>query len=92
MAKKKLSDEDYERLLEFRTGLRTFLAWSKRQAAGTGLAPSQHQVLLAIRGHNDHDRGPTIGGIADYLLASSASARTWRSLVPVREEEEGASS
>lgn len=73
MAKKKLTDEDYERLLEFRTGLRTFLAWSRNQAAGAGLAPSQHQLLLAIRGHRD-DRGPTIGDVATYLLVRPHSA------------------
>ena len=73
MVKKKLTDEDYERLLEFRTGLRTFLAWSRKQAAGAGLAPSQHQLLLAIRGHPD-DRGPTIGDVAGYLLVKPHSA------------------
>lgn len=74
MSKKKLTDDDYERLLEFRTGLRTFLAWSKAQAAGAGLAPSQHQLLLAIRGHHDHEVGPTIGDVADYLLVRPHSA------------------
>jgi DNA-binding MarR family transcriptional regulator len=72
--KPKLSHKDYERLLEFRTGLRTFLAWSKRQAAKAGLAPSQHQLLLAIRGHRDHERGPTIGDVAGYLLVKPHSA------------------
>lgn len=70
---RRLKDEDYERLLEFRTGLRTFLAWSKKQAAGAGLAPSQHQLLLAIRGH-DHSSGPTIGDVASYLLVKHHSA------------------
>ena len=73
MVKKKLTDEDYERLLEFRTGLRTFLTWSRKQAAGAGLAPSQHQLLLAIRGHHD-GRGPTIGDVAGYLLVKPHSA------------------
>jgi DNA-binding MarR family transcriptional regulator len=72
--KTKLTDHDYERLLEFRTGLRTFLAWSKGQAAKAGLAPSQHQLLLAIRGHPHHDRGPTIGDVAAYLLVKPHSA------------------
>ena len=75
MARKtKLGHEDYERLLEFRTGLRTFLAWSKRQAAKADLAPSQHQLLLAIRGHRDHEVGPTIGDVARYLLVKPHSA------------------
>lgn len=74
MATKRLTNDDYERLLEFRTGLRTFLAWSKRQAAKAGLPPSQHQLLLAVRGHSDHQRGPTIGDVAGYLLVKPHSA------------------
>lgn len=74
MGNASLTDDDYERLLEFRTGLRTFLAWSKRRAAEAGLAPSQHQLLLAIRGHHDHERGPTIGDVAGYLLVKPHSA------------------
>ncbi|HEX5620092.1 MAG TPA: MarR family winged helix-turn-helix transcriptional regulator [Solirubrobacteraceae bacterium] len=61
------SDEDYRRLLEFRTGLRRFLHWSEQQARAAGLTPAQHQLLLAIRGHPD-DRGPTVGDVAGYLL------------------------
>ncbi len=71
---RRLTDDDYERLLEFRTGLRTFLSWSKDQAAEAGLPPSQHQLLLAIRGHRDHERGPTIGDVAEYLLVKHHSA------------------
>jgi DNA-binding MarR family transcriptional regulator len=69
-----LSDSDYERLLEFRTGLRRFLAWSRNAAAGAGLPPSQHQLLLAIRGHPDRELGPTITEVADYLLIKRNSA------------------
>lgn len=71
---RRLTDDDYERLLEFRTGLRTFLSWSKNQAASVGLAPAQHQLLLAIRGHADRRRGPTIGDVAEYLLVKHHSA------------------
>ena len=74
MPSRRLTDDDYERLLEFRTGLRTFLTWSKKQAASVGLAPSQHQLLLAIRGHSDHTRGPTVGDVAQYLLVKHHSA------------------
>jgi DNA-binding MarR family transcriptional regulator len=74
MTSRRLGHADYERLLEFRTGLRTFLAWSKAQAAQAGLPPSQHQLLLAIRGHAEHDRGPTIGDVARYLLVKPHSA------------------
>jgi DNA-binding MarR family transcriptional regulator len=62
-----VTDADYQRLLEFRTGLRRFLRWSERLAAEAGLTPMQHQLLLAIRGHRDA-RGPTISEVADYLL------------------------
>jgi uncharacterized protein YeaO (DUF488 family)/DNA-binding MarR family transcriptional regulator len=62
-----LSDADYGRLLALRTGLRQFQRWSEQQARAAGLTPAQHQLLLAIRGHDD-PRGPTVGEIADYLL------------------------
>jgi uncharacterized protein YeaO (DUF488 family)/DNA-binding MarR family transcriptional regulator len=63
----KLPDEAYARLLGFRTGLRQFERWSEEQARAADLTPAQHQLLLAIRGHED-PRGPTIGEVADYLL------------------------
>jgi DNA-binding MarR family transcriptional regulator len=69
----RLGDTEYLRLLEFRTGLRRFLRWSRDQAAAVGLTPAQHQLLLAIRGHDD-PRGPTIGEVADYLLLRHHSA------------------
>ena len=72
--KQSVTDHDYERLLAFRTGLRAFLKWSENQAASAGLAPVQHQLLLAIRGHADHERGPTIGEVANYLLIKPHTA------------------
>lgn len=68
-----LADDDYSRLLMFRTQLRTFDRWSREQAAAVGLTQPQHQLLLAVRGHDDH-RGPTIGDIAGYLLVRHHSA------------------
>jgi DNA-binding MarR family transcriptional regulator len=68
-----LTDRDYQRLLEFRTGLRQFLRWSETQAEAAGVTPAQHQLLLAVRGHPD-ERGPTIGEIADHLLLRHHSA------------------
>lgn len=65
--------EDYQRLLEFRTGLRRFLRWSEQQAAAVGLTPMQHQLLLAVRGH-PHRSGPTVGDVADYLHLRHHSA------------------
>ncbi len=68
-----LEDAEYRRLLQFRTGLRRFLHWSEEQAEKAGLTPAQHQLLLAVRGH-DGDRGPTIGDVAGYLMLRHHSA------------------
>jgi DNA-binding MarR family transcriptional regulator len=68
-----LDDSDYQRLLQFRTGLRRFLHWSEQQAAAAGLTAAQHQLLLAIRGHAD-PRGPTVGDVAASLLLRHHSA------------------
>jgi len=68
-----LSDADYRRLLQLRTRLRGFMRWSESQARAAGLAPTQHQLLLAVRGHDD-PRGPTIGEVADYLYLRHHSA------------------
>lgn len=73
LKKTSLSDGDYRRLLELRTRLRAFLRWSETQARQAGLAPTQHQLLLAVRGHED-PRGPTIGQVADYLFLRHHSA------------------
>lgn len=62
-----LEDADYRRLLRLRTSLRQYLHWSEQQAQIVGLTPAHHQLLLAIRGHDD-PRGPTIGDVAGYLL------------------------
>lgn len=62
-----LSDRDYARLLSVRTNLRQFEHWSAEHAGAHGLTASQHQLLLAIRGH-DETAGPTIGQAADYLM------------------------
>ncbi len=70
---RRIDDDDYRRLLEFRTGLRRFLHWSEEQARAVGLSPAQHQLMLAIRGHAD-SRGPTIGDVAEYLLLRHHSA------------------
>lgn len=68
-----LDDDDYEHLLELRTGLRRFLHWSDQQARAAGLTPAKHQLLLAIRGHPD-PAGPTIGEVAEYLVLRHHSA------------------
>lgn len=67
MTAEHLSEQDFTNLLEFRTRLRRFERWSEQQARSVGLTPTQHQLLLAVRGHDDR-RGPTIRELADYLL------------------------
>lgn len=68
----KPKDDDYRRLLEFRTGLRRFLRWSEEQAEAAGVTPLQHQLMLAIRGDDD-PRGPTISAVANYLVSKHHS-------------------
>jgi DNA-binding MarR family transcriptional regulator len=68
-----LADADYAALLAFRTGLRRFLAWSAQQAKAAGITPSQHQLLLAIRGSGDPS-GPAISDVAEVLLLRHHSA------------------
>ena len=62
-----LTDEDYARLLQFRTRLREFQRWSEERAAAEGLTAAQHQLLLAIRGHVG-PQPPTMGEVAASLL------------------------
>jgi DNA-binding MarR family transcriptional regulator len=69
----RIRDADYQRLLTVRTGLRRFERWSADQAAGHGLTASQHQLLLAIRGHRGSE-APTVGEVADALLLRHHSA------------------
>jgi DNA-binding MarR family transcriptional regulator len=62
-----LGDADYQRLLEFRDGLRRFLRWSEEQAAAVGLTPAHHQLLLAVRGHPG-PQAPTVSDVAGHLM------------------------
>lgn len=62
-----LTQQDFERLLEFRVTLRRFQRWSEDQARAAGLTHVQHQLLVAIKGHRGA-RPPTIGDLAGYLL------------------------
>lgn len=67
------SDDDYRRLLAFRTRLRHFDAWSRGEAEKVGLTHAQHQLLLVIRG-SDETPGPTIREIAEHLLVKHHTA------------------
>lgn len=68
-----LDDADYRTLAHFRHALRSFLHFSEEAARSAGLPPAQHQLLLAVRGH-DGDGPPTIGDIADRLQLRVHSA------------------
>jgi DNA-binding MarR family transcriptional regulator len=63
----RLTQKDFERLLEFRVTLRRFQRWSEDQAQAEGLTHVQHQLLVAIKGHRG-DVPPAVGDLAGYLL------------------------
>jgi DNA-binding MarR family transcriptional regulator len=69
----RLAVEQYRELLAFRTALRRFLRWSDEQAGAAGLTGQQHQLLLAVRGH-EGPGAPTIGEVAEHLLLRHHSA------------------
>jgi DNA-binding MarR family transcriptional regulator len=68
-----LTQQDFERLLEFRVSLRRFQRWSEDQAKAAGLTHVQHQLLVAIKGHQGTSP-PTVGDLASYLLLRPHSA------------------
>ncbi len=68
----RLKPEDYRLLAEFRRLLRQFLVFSEQQALEVGLAPQQHQALLAIKGSPDGP--PTVGDLAERLAIRHNSA------------------
>lgn len=63
----RLTQRDFERLLEFRVILRRFQRWSEDQAQAAGLSQVQHQLLVAVKGHPG-DRPPAMSDLAGYLL------------------------
>ncbi|MBV8472357.1 MAG: MarR family transcriptional regulator [Hyphomicrobiales bacterium] len=65
-AARTLTQGDYETLAEFRYLIRCFLEFSQDAAREVGLAPQQHQALLAIRGFPG-GRALTIGDLAERL-------------------------
>lgn len=62
-----LKSGDFEHLLAFRVSLRRFERWSESQARAAGVTHTQHQLLVAIRGHPGNEP-PTVTDLADYLL------------------------
>jgi DNA-binding MarR family transcriptional regulator len=70
--KRRLTQADYRRLAEFRYHLRRFLAFSEQAAGAAGLAPQQHQALLAIKGFSAS--AMTAGALAQRLGIKHHSA------------------
>ena len=70
---RELSVADYQLLAEFRHVLARFLAFSATAATAAGLAPRQHQALLAIKGAPG-GVPMTVGDLADRLVIRHHSA------------------
>jgi DNA-binding MarR family transcriptional regulator len=64
---------DYRALASFRRALRGFLRFSEDAARSAGLTPAQHQLLLAVKGHEGEGH-PSIGDVADALQLRHHSA------------------
>jgi DNA-binding MarR family transcriptional regulator len=68
-----VTTSDYRALAAFRRALRAFLHFSEEAARAEGLTPTQHQLLLAIKGSVSPEP-PTIGEVADALKLRHHSA------------------
>jgi DNA-binding MarR family transcriptional regulator len=73
MRQAELSAGEYRALAGFRYHLRRFLHVSELIAAGAGIEPQQHLLLLAIKGLPE-GRTPTVGEIAERLQVRHHSA------------------
>lgn len=70
---RRLGDQDYRALANFRRAIRGFLVFSAEGAAERGLSSQQHQALLAIRAHVG-DEAMSIGELAADLGIKNHSA------------------
>lgn len=68
-----LTSGDYRSLAEFRHQIRRFLHFSEHAARRAGLEPTQHQLLLALKGLPPEVR-PRIGEMAERLQIQHHSA------------------
>lgn len=68
-----LNDADYAALAQFRRAIRAFLNFSERAARDCGLAPQQHQAILAIRGFGSAGE-MTVGNLAEHLMIQHNTA------------------
>lgn len=62
----RFKDADYRRLARWRAALRKFLRFMETAARQQGISPSQHQLLLFVRGH-EGSTAPSIRELADQL-------------------------
>jgi DNA-binding MarR family transcriptional regulator len=68
-----ISQDEYERLHEFRYVIRRFLHFSEQAAREAGIDPQQHQLLLTIQARGA-GAGVAIGEIAERLQVRHHSA------------------
>ncbi|MBP6015229.1 MAG: MarR family transcriptional regulator [Candidatus Promineofilum sp.] len=61
-----ISKAEYEKLASFRYALRQFLRFSETASRQAGIAPQQHQALLAMAGYPDRAQ-ITTGELAERL-------------------------
>lgn len=71
--KKRITKSQYEMLASLRYALRQFIHFSEEAAHKEGIAPQQHQALLAIKGFPGRDE-ITIGELAERLQIAHHSA------------------
>jgi len=71
--KRRLSDDDFRRLAQFRYALRRFFQFSERAAGELGVTGQQYQALLAVRGFPSRSR-VTVGELAERLCIRHHSA------------------
>ena len=69
----RITKAEYELLADFRRALRLFLHFSEEAARTEGLAPQQHQALLAIKGFPGRDH-VLVGELAERLQILPHSA------------------
>jgi DNA-binding MarR family transcriptional regulator len=68
-----LTPSDYEDIAEFRYQIRRFLRFSEDTARSAGLAPQQHQLLLAVKGMPG-GRAARISDLAERMQIQHHSA------------------
>ena len=73
MSARPLGQADYRALAEFRRQLRVFLRFSEDAARDQGITPSQHQLLLAVKG-GAGEGTPSVSDLAGTLLLRTHSA------------------